>query len=294
MASYEIISADDHFFEPADMWTSRAEARFKDRVPRIVRLDDGGDWWFTDNIKGLSAAFSSQAGVRFEGNEKLVIHDQYDHVRQGGVDPLVRLQDMDSDGIGGSVIYPNQGLILYSVPDSELLDHIFSIYNNAIAEHCQANRKRLKGIAMINVDDIQGAVKELERCHEMGLVGAMIPVFPLPTKSYSLPEYEPFWTAAEELRMPLSLHTATNRVGSLDELVDLETLPPEAFPNADFWVRTSLAAMIFSGVFERHPKLMVGSVENDASWSSYFMYSLDYQYTQRIQMKNWHRYKQLS
>ena len=292
MGDHGIISADDHFFEPADTWTSRAEPRFKDRVPRIARLEDGGDWWFTDGIKGVSAGLSSQVGVRFEGNEKLSLRDQYDHVRPGGVDPDARIKDMYQDGIDVSIIYPNQGLVLYSVPDTELLNAVFSIYNDSIAEHCSAHPKQLKGIAMINLDEAQWAVKEMERCHKLGLVGAVIPVFPLPTKGYGLPEYERFWEAAEDLGLPLSLHIATNRAGSVDELVDLETMPPDIMPNADFWVRRSLAAMIFSGVFERHPKLTVGSVEHDAGWVPYFQHALDYQYTQRIQLKHWHRYKE--
>ena len=41
MSSYRVISSDNHVFEPADLWTSRAESRIKDRVPRIVRQEDG-------------------------------------------------------------------------------------------------------------------------------------------------------------------------------------------------------------------------------------------------------------
>jgi predicted TIM-barrel fold metal-dependent hydrolase len=39
--------------------------------------------------------------------------------------------------------------------------------------------------------------------------------------------------------------------------------------------------MIFNGVFERYPKLQVGSVEMELSWVPHFLDRMDYNYTQR-------------
>ena len=55
MADYKIISSDSHVFEPADLWTSRVEAKFQDRAPHVVRREeDDTDWWVCDGVKGLS------------------------------------------------------------------------------------------------------------------------------------------------------------------------------------------------------------------------------------------------
>ena len=43
----------------------------------------------------------------------------------------------------------------------------------------------------------------------------------------------------------------------------------------------SLGDIIFSGVFERHPKLRVGVVEFELSWIPHFLERIDYTYTQR-------------
>ena len=59
---------------------------------------------------------------------------------------------------------------------------------------------------MLNVDDIGVAVTELERCHALGLRGAMIWGRPPEGIPFSSERYEPFWHAASGLRMPLSLH----------------------------------------------------------------------------------------
>ena len=45
MGNYRVISSDDHVFEPVDLWTTRLEPNLRDRGPRIVRREDGQDWW---------------------------------------------------------------------------------------------------------------------------------------------------------------------------------------------------------------------------------------------------------
>lgn len=39
--------------------------------------------------------------------------------------------------------------------------------------------------------------------------------------------------------------------------------------------------MIFAGVFERHPRLCVGSVEREASWVAHWLKRMDYTYKER-------------
>ena len=117
----------------------------------------------------------------------------------------------------------------------------------------------------------------------MGFVGAMTTIYPPENRSYDKPEYEPLWAAAQDLEMPISLHIGTNRPGVGQEFQDLDTQRPAFISNADHWVRMSLADIIFSGVFERYPKLQVGSVEQDLAWVPFFLNRIDYTYTQRVQ-----------
>ena len=47
MSGYTIIDADTHVTESADLWTSRAPARMRDRVPHIRTMPMGAKsgWW---------------------------------------------------------------------------------------------------------------------------------------------------------------------------------------------------------------------------------------------------------
>ena len=243
----------------------------------------------------IGTSVASQTGMRFEEPEKLTMTSTYEEVRPGGYIPEEHVKDMDIDGIDVSIVYPTVGLLLYSVEDGNLLNEAFSIYNDWLAEFCKPFPKRLKGIAMLNVDDVSLAVKELERSAKMGLAGGMITVYPPEGRGYDGAEYEPLWAAAQDLEMPLGLHIVTNRIGPGQQFAlgeDVIRNKPSFLANADHWVRVSLADMIFSGVFERYPKLQVGSVEMELSWAPHFLDRIDYQYTQRADsIEGGHRFK---
>ena len=292
MADYRVISSDNHVFEPVDLWTGRGESKFKDRFPHIESLEQG-DWWVCDGMKVMSSTAGSQAGLRFEEPEKLSSDGgRIEDVRPGGYIPEEHIKDMDIDGIDVSIVYPTVGLGLYSVPDSDLLTSMFSTYNDWVGEFCSAIPKRLKGIAMLNIDDVDVGVKELERCAKLGFVGAMIPVAPAMGRPYDREEYKPLWAAAQDLGIPLSLHIQTNRPGPGQDFGNPDTMRPALMSNVDHWVRMALGDIIFSGAFERYPKLQVGSVEMELSWAPHFLDRIDYNYTQRDQeLSAGHRFK---
>ena len=286
MSDYRIISADSHVVEPTDLWTNRIAPEFKDKAPRIVRTDDGGDFWHCENKNLLGVAFAgAQVGRRFEDPENLSQQDVFENVRPGGYIPEEHVKDMDVDGIDMSVIYPSLGLMLYRVVDSELLTAIFKAYNDWMADFCSAAPNRLKGIAMLNIDNVRVGVKELERCANMGFVGAMITDIPTESRRYFLPEYDVLWAAAQDLGMPLSLHGATNRgtnPGPMTKVPGDHDGGSAAFQcNFDMYVRISLTDMIFNGVFERFPKLQIGAIEQQLAWAPFFLDRIDYNYDQR-------------
>ena len=290
MASYRIISADDHVFEPTDLWTSRIEAKFKDRAPRIVRREDGSDWWVCEDQILMTMTAGSETGVRLERPETLSLRDVFENVRLGGYLPEERVKDMDVDGVEMSIIYPTVGLKVFGmVQDRALTTSIWKAYNDWLAEFCKAYPRRLKGIAAINLDDVQEGTRELERCAKLGFVGGMITAYPHQDKAYDSPDYEPFWAAAQDLEMPLSLHIVTNR-GSVLGATDMISAANNC--TIGHWVQVSVAQMIYCGVFERHPKLQVGVVEGELAWAPHFINRLDFSYTQQAKRDSWHIFKE--
>ncbi len=290
MPDYRLISSDNHVFEPGDLWTSRMEGELRGRAPHVERLEDGSDWWFCEGVAGVPASAGGQTGRRFEEPEKLTYSDTSEHIRPGGYIPEEHVKDMDIDGVYASLLYPTIGLLHFSLADSRLVTGIFRAYNDWLAEFCRPFPRRLKGIGMINLDDIAEGVQELERCAGIGLTGAMITVYPPEDRSYDLPEYDPFWAAAQDLSIPISMHLGTNRTGLGENSQRFDSLKPTYVASVDHWVRYSLGNMIFGGVFERYPKLQVGSVEMELGWVPHFLERIDYTYTQRVPGVGWRRF----
>jgi predicted TIM-barrel fold metal-dependent hydrolase len=281
MTSALILSSDSHVFEPPDLWTARIDRAFRARAPRIERVG-GADQLVVEEGQFVSGiGLISNAGARFEAPETISSHGRFEDVHRGGYDPDQHLEDMRLDGVAGEVLYPSQGLFYFKVADPLLMSAIFRAYNDWLADFCSADRARLKGIAMINLDDVRDGVRELERSARMGFAGAMITEYPLEDRRYDQPEYEPFWAAAEALAMPLSLHTATRRQGKIRGAGAKTLRDASSRATKAFYPATSLCDMIFSGVFERHPALPLAVVEFELAWAPHLLSAMDYTYRER-------------
>jgi predicted TIM-barrel fold metal-dependent hydrolase len=276
-----ILSSDSHVFEPPDLWTARIDAPFRHRAPRMVRID-GADQLVVEADQVLSGiGLISNAGARFDAPETISGRGRFEDVPRGGYEPAQHLADMRLDGVAGEVLYPSQGLFYFRVADGALQSAIFRAYNDWLAEFCAADPARLKGIAMINLDDVDDGVRELERAARLGLAGAMISELPLEERRYDQPAYEPFWSAAESLGLPLSLHTATRRQGKIRGAGPKTLRDATSRATKVMGPATSLCDMIFSGVFERHPRLMLAIVEFELAWAPHLLDAMDYTYRER-------------
>jgi predicted TIM-barrel fold metal-dependent hydrolase len=288
-----MISSDSHIIEPPELWSERIDVPFRDRAPRVERdPSSGGDWWVIDGKRSMSF-LGVQTGDRFEKDAtELVTEARFDDVREAAYTPRRYLDENFEDGVLASVIYPSEALLAYSIPDPALCSATMRAYNDYIADFCSEDRGRLKGVALVNVDDPVEAVGEMKRARELGLAGVMITVLPPAGLSYEHPRYEPVWAAAVDLDMPISMHVATGRQ-SLSAVAGQEStvrVTEAAFYLQDHFVRKSLGEMIFSGVFERYPELRVGSIEHELSWAPFFLFQADYCYTDRPLRGDWHRF----
>lgn len=198
------------------------------------------------------------------------------------MDPHAHVEDMDIDTVWGGVIFPSMGLTTWVIPSSDLLTAVFRAYNDWLAEFCRPYPNRLKGLAMLNIDSVEEGVKELRRSKDIGLAGAMIPQRPVFGR-YDSPMYEPLWSVAEELEMPLAIHIGTSRwlpagadaFGTEKGLVE--------FTNQEYDMKDNVTAMLYSGLFEDHPNLHVGVAEYEISWAPYLLNRMDSIYEERPQ-----------
>ena len=123
--------------------------------------------------------------------------------------------------------------------------------------------------------DVDEGVKELQRCARAGLKGAVIWASPPDDRPYSLPLYDPFWATAQEVGMPISLHSITG-MGAESRLAIKQ--PIDRYVRSTVLcheVQRTLVVLIFSGVLERFPRLTFVSAENEVGWIPFFVHEWD-------------------
>jgi predicted TIM-barrel fold metal-dependent hydrolase len=145
-------------------------------------------------------------------------------------------------------------------------------YNDWLVDFVAGGRGRLVGLAMIPTIDPAAAVDEIERAHDLGLRGAMVPGRPS-EGHYAEERFDPMWAAFAERDMPVSFHILTG--GDDHDFTLGSGLAMLSVMNIVHQVQLTLALMIFGRVFDRHPALKVVSAEHDAGWVAHYAYRLD-------------------
>jgi predicted TIM-barrel fold metal-dependent hydrolase len=275
MAELQLISSDSHVSEPPDLWMERIDTKYRDRAPRVVLNPEGqeGAYLVYEGYPPHNLAIGLGAGRTPEELASFLKTGTYADARPGGWDPAQRLPDMELDGVEAEVLYTTLGFRMFWLKDAGLQRACFRVYNDWLAEYCSYAPKRLKGLALISLYDPKEGAQELERCAKMGLKGAMIWCSPPTDQPYSSPLYDPFWAAAQELDMPISLHAITGmeripwEYGAEQRAMRSTVTPHE--------IEKSFSILILSGVLERFPRLKIVSAENNCGWLPYYLQRMD-------------------
>lgn len=170
---------------------------------------------------------------------------------------------LEKTGIEYSVLYPTGGLAFGQVVMPDWANAYARAYNNWLHERYLKASPRLKGMALIPMQDVGSAVAELRRAvNELGMLGAMIPSNGL-VRHISAREYWPVYEEAERLDCAIAVHGGS--YGGLG----FDTFTARSAPRAlgmPIPLAIGMTGMIVDGVFDAFPRLRVGFVEGGTSW----------------------------
>jgi len=287
MASYTIIDADTHVTETPEVWTSRAPASMRDRVPRIETSARGTQRWVLGGNQGMLAnpGMTATAGRGgFKNPPK-----SFEEMHPGAYDAKARLKYMDEMGIWAMVMYPNVGGFgaqqFLKLNDPELMLTCVQIYNDWQTEWASADSRRLLPITSIPFWDVAAAAKEVRRCAAMGHRGILFTGEPQYFGQPLLgdPQWSPLWEAAVESDLPISFHVGSgdmtegllkNRVAAYGVAAAFTTLAIDILLQNG----RQVSDLIMSGVLARYPKIKFVSVESGIGWIPFVLEAMDYQF----------------
>lgn len=285
----KIVDCDTHITEAPDLFTSRAPAGLKDRMPRVVLDPDGVERWYVGDRN-----FGSMGGnvIRADNNKLLgrLAFPKLDQAHPGGHKIKERLQAMDDMGVYAQIGFQNSGVTqagsLMSLGDDALALTIVQLYNDASRDIQQESGNRIFNMAHLPFWDQKAMETEARRCHDMGLKGFVLPDTPerVGVPSFMHDYWTPLLEMCEATGMPLNFH--------LNAAIDPNTLTWEGFA---FEQTLSVVATMFSignaatlgnwmvsGRLDQHPKLKIGLIESGAGWVPFAVEALEHQFNEML------------
>ncbi len=288
-----IIDVDSHFAEPND-WLAHAAPALAAELPPPQPL--------VDSVAAMLAPSQDDTApkerrpprellepgfrVSLEENEALFS----DHYDAASGDPFYceteRLALLDAAGIDIQWVNPGAlpaSLMLATISGRGDLSHpIIEAWHGFAADHVAGSKGRLQPVAQIDINDLEWSIAEMT--HMRGVGSRAFQLQHHPEKSLTHPDFEPLWSAAEDLGMAGYIHVFFGppsfggvwRNNGRDRSVG-PVLPSERRVET----RRFLTAMAIDGVFEAHPNLRFVLAETGYSWLPPYMREVDHKACER-------------
>ncbi|MEX1132739.1 MAG: amidohydrolase family protein [Flavobacteriales bacterium] len=174
-------------------------------------------------------------------------------------DPQVRMEEYDAHRVHVQVLSTVPVMFSYWAKAQDTLD-LSMFLNDHIADIVHRWPTRYVGLGTLPMQDTELAIKELERCKKIGLVGIQIGTH-INGVNLGEPRLFSIFQACEELGMAVFVHPwdmmGTERMDKY-WMPWLVAMPVET--------TTAITSMIFSGLFERLPKLRVAFAHGGGSF----------------------------
>jgi predicted TIM-barrel fold metal-dependent hydrolase len=286
-----VVDADTHLTEVHDLWTSRAPAKLKDRMPHVADVDGEATWVVEGTVLGRAGAGGVVGRDRVKGRSFEALYEwTIDKIHEAAYDPVARLEVMDEAGVDAQIIFPNVvGLggqsLSNAIEDPALRVTCIEIFNDARAELQAESNDRLLPMAIMPAWDVASCVKEAQRAKALGMRGVNMTSDPQDIGAPDLANraWDPFWEACAGLKLPVHFH-----IGASLTTMTFFGEYPWASHNDDIKLAIGgtllfignarvVVNMICSGALERHPELKVVSVESGAGWIPFILEALDYE-----------------
>ena len=222
---YNLFSVDDHIVEPADVWSSRVPAKYRDVAPHVVS-EDGREFWCWENTREATMGLNAVAGK--PRNEWGMEPARFSDMIDGCYNPTARAADLLSNGIFASVAFPTLpgfgGRKFATFNDKDLALECVRAWNDfVIDEWCGAAPEVFVPMTIAPTWDADLAAAEIRRCLDRGAKALCWIEDPanIGLPGYHTDYWDPMWDVCQEAELPVCMH-----IGSASASVSLEGLIP--------------------------------------------------------------------
>jgi predicted TIM-barrel fold metal-dependent hydrolase len=294
----QIIDCDAHVTEPPDLWSSRAPAALKSRMPQMKTIDGVTAWYLDDEYWCTTGGNVIEQGPN--GSQKVVgshILQPFERIAESAWQVKPRLEVMDGLGIWAQILYPNaigfSSNHMLEVDDLGLRKAILTTYNDFLADWQRESNGRLYPQGLLPIWDMKLVVEEIRRGkEELGLTGFVLTDRPelVDLPDLDDPYWNPLWETADALGTPLNFH-----IGSGRKNAKVRGTPEYSWPTYGPQKKLALSStqnymsnvriicnLIMSTLFDRYPNLKFVSAESGIGWIPFALEALEYQLDENV------------
>lgn len=287
------FDADNHYYETIDAFSRHLDRKFRRRGVQVVQAGDRPMVLMGEKVSrfipnptfdpvlrpgALDPYFRGEIPEGVDPDDLRVvepIHDEY-RDRDG------RLEQMDAQGLAAILLFPTMGCgieqaLRHDVPATMATVRAF---NRWLDEDWGFDFKgRIFGAPMISFADVAEAVREVDYALEHGARVVCVRPAPVPgadgtpARSLGDPVHDPIWARLAEAGVPVAFHLSDSGYTGISAMwggpPDFDPFHIDPFTKlviSDRAIHDTIGSLIVHGVFNRHPKLKVASIENGAQW----------------------------
>lgn len=195
-------------------------------------------------------------------------------------EPGPRLEVMDELSIQRTLMFPTLASLIEERmrDDPELIHVVVHALNQWLEEVWSFNYKdRIFTTPVISLPIVSKAIEELDWAVERGARAILVRPAPVPgfrgSRSFALPEFDPFWKRVTEHDVLVAMHSSDSGYARYQqdwEGSKTEMLPfvANAFRMVGQWrpVTDAVASWVCHGALYRFPELKIAVIENGSAW----------------------------
>jgi uncharacterized protein len=272
------IDADGHLEEsPATFNDAYLDPAFRGQRPRVVGVD-GMVYWDIDEqlFPRRVGRGCNNLGTPTSCDGKPALHTINKPESVGCMeltDIQARLKIMDEEDIAVQVIYPTLFLAYPLSSNPNFVTALCASYNRWLGDTLSSHA-RLKWAAVVNLDQIQAAVREVHEAKRLGAANVML-LGTIGDRQLDDPSFFPFYEALCEEGLPLAVHVGW-ACPSINNLYS--HIYPSGVVAFHFPVLMGFAALVSGGVLDRFPNLTAVFLEAGSMWIPFMIDRLEHRF----------------
>jgi predicted TIM-barrel fold metal-dependent hydrolase len=273
-----VIDADGHVEESLETFSDKyLDPAFRQMRPRVAGVDGLAYWVIDEQLYPRRVGPGCHnLGTPTRYNGKVSAHsvgktDSIESMELSDLD--ARLNAMDDEDIAVQVIYTTLFLAYPLTANIALSSALCSSYNRWLGDRL-SGQPRLKWSAVVNLDDVPGAAREVREAKKLGAVSVMV----LGTAGDHMldhPRLLPFYEALVEEDLALGVHVGWSCPA-------VNNLYSHIYPSGviAFHIPLLMAftALVSGGVMDRFPALRVAFLEAGCQWVPFILERMHHRY----------------